>query len=186
MACSPDLTGKSCSPDWWKGLADRPSRLDCCLDRGKVVRLAVHTFSPTSLHPDAVARRKRKFSPSAGDAYIRAGRPSARPWLGVPTARTTVDDGAPGVLICLRSAMRDEETGFIRVWTPDPKRAQRLWRRAGLEGSQDRYPLACTDAPEDVLGGPARLCGAASNRRQRTHRGYARKIAEAREALARG
>lgn len=38
-----------------------------------------------------------------------------------------------------------EETGFIRVWTLDPARAQRLWRRAGLEGSPDQHPLAYTD-----------------------------------------
>ena len=38
-----------------------------------------------------------------------------------------------------------EETGFIRVWTVDPLRAQRLWRRAGLEGSPDQHPLAYTD-----------------------------------------
>jgi hypothetical protein len=38
-----------------------------------------------------------------------------------------------------------EETGFIRVWTVGPERAQRLWRRAGLEGSPDQHPLAYTD-----------------------------------------
>lgn len=38
-----------------------------------------------------------------------------------------------------------DETGFIRVWTVDPKRAQRLWWRAGLEGSPDQHPLAYTD-----------------------------------------
>lgn len=38
-----------------------------------------------------------------------------------------------------------EETGFIRVWTVEPRRAQRLWHRAGLEGSPDQHPLAHTD-----------------------------------------
>jgi hypothetical protein len=27
-----------------------------------------------------------------------------------------------------------DETGFDRVWTVDPNRAHRLWRRAGLDG----------------------------------------------------
>jgi hypothetical protein len=31
-----------------------------------------------------------------------------------------------------------DETGFIRVWTVDPKRAQRLWRRAGLRAARSR------------------------------------------------
>jgi hypothetical protein len=38
-----------------------------------------------------------------------------------------------------------DETGFIRVWTVDPERAHRLWRRAGLDGSPDHHPLAYTD-----------------------------------------
>jgi len=38
-----------------------------------------------------------------------------------------------------------DETGFIRVWSVDPQRAQRLWRRAGLPGGPDRHPLAYTD-----------------------------------------
>ena len=38
-----------------------------------------------------------------------------------------------------------EETGFDRVWTVDPNRAHRLWRRAGMDGSPDQHPLAYTD-----------------------------------------
>jgi hypothetical protein len=38
-----------------------------------------------------------------------------------------------------------EETGFIRVWTVEPKRARRLWHRAGLDGAPDQHPLAYTD-----------------------------------------
>jgi hypothetical protein len=38
-----------------------------------------------------------------------------------------------------------DETGFVRVWTIEPERAQRLWRRAGLDGSPDQHPLAYTD-----------------------------------------
>lgn len=38
-----------------------------------------------------------------------------------------------------------DETGFIRVWTVDPERAHRLWRRAGLDGTPDQHPLAYTD-----------------------------------------
>ncbi|HUY49802.1 MAG TPA: hypothetical protein VMV92_29485 [Streptosporangiaceae bacterium] len=38
-----------------------------------------------------------------------------------------------------------DETGFIRVWTVDPDRARRLWRRAGLTGEPDQDPLAYTD-----------------------------------------
>ena len=38
-----------------------------------------------------------------------------------------------------------DETGFIRVWSVERERAQRLWRRAGLEGSPDQHPLAYTD-----------------------------------------
>jgi hypothetical protein len=51
-----------------------------------------------------------------------------------------VDDAINTVL-----AATGDETGFIRVWTVDPQRAQRLWRRAGLEGSPDQHPLAYTD-----------------------------------------
>jgi hypothetical protein len=38
-----------------------------------------------------------------------------------------------------------DETGFTRVWTIDPERAQRLWRRTGLDGPPDQHPLAYTD-----------------------------------------
>jgi hypothetical protein len=38
-----------------------------------------------------------------------------------------------------------DETGFIRVWSVDPNRAQRLWRRAGRDGTPDQHPLAYTD-----------------------------------------
>jgi hypothetical protein len=38
-----------------------------------------------------------------------------------------------------------EETGFVWVWTVDPQRAHRLWRRAGLDGLPDQHPLAYTD-----------------------------------------
>jgi hypothetical protein len=38
-----------------------------------------------------------------------------------------------------------DETGFIRVWSVDPARAQRLWRRARLDGAPDQHPLAYTD-----------------------------------------
>ena len=38
-----------------------------------------------------------------------------------------------------------DETGFIRVWSVEPQRAQRLWRRAGLAGGPGRHPLAYTD-----------------------------------------
>jgi hypothetical protein len=38
-----------------------------------------------------------------------------------------------------------DETGFIRVWSVERGRAERLWRRAGLEGSPDQHPLAYTD-----------------------------------------
>lgn len=38
-----------------------------------------------------------------------------------------------------------DETGFIRVWSVDPRRAQRLWRRAALDGAPDQHPLAYTD-----------------------------------------
>jgi hypothetical protein len=34
-----------------------------------------------------------------------------------------------------------EETGFSSVWTVDPQRAHRLWRRACLKGSPDQHPL---------------------------------------------
>ena len=38
-----------------------------------------------------------------------------------------------------------DETGFARVWTVDPERAKRLWRRASLDGAPDRQSLAYTD-----------------------------------------
>jgi hypothetical protein len=38
-----------------------------------------------------------------------------------------------------------EETGFIRVWSVERERAQRLSRRAGLDGPPDQHPLAYTD-----------------------------------------
>ena len=38
-----------------------------------------------------------------------------------------------------------DETGFIRVWSVEPQRAQRLWRRAGLPGRPDSHPFAYTD-----------------------------------------
>jgi hypothetical protein len=38
-----------------------------------------------------------------------------------------------------------DETGFSRVWSVDPARARRLWRRAKLTSEPEQHPLAFTD-----------------------------------------
>jgi hypothetical protein len=42
-------------------------------------------------------------------------------------------------------AATGDEGGFMKVWTVQPERARRLWRRAGLDGEPDQHSLAYTD-----------------------------------------
>lgn len=42
-------------------------------------------------------------------------------------------------------AATGDADGLFRAWTVDTDQADRLWRRAGLDGSPDEHPLAYTD-----------------------------------------
>lgn len=74
-------------------------------------------------------------------AYLRDERREAELRAASEHDREAVEEQAISTVF----EATGDETGFIRSWTVDPARGQRLWSRAGLGGTPADEPLAYRD-----------------------------------------